>query len=106
MDVSFRTGLAMLVVLLAVARATEPLVRVYRSRVSVPGSPPSSRASLLTPAAGVAALAYGHLTGADPSLLVATWLNTAAAFMACALSWNLQSANLSLVIDPAGGSDE
>lgn len=107
MDVSFRSGLALLAVLLAVARASEQLVLVHRSRVSVPGRPSSSRASLLTPAAAAVGLAYGHLIGADASLLVATWLNTAAAFMACALSRDLWSPSSSSVIGTSPGcSDE
>ena len=106
MDVSFRSGLALLAVLLAVARASEQLVLVHRSRVSAPGSPSTPRASLLPPAAGAVALAYGHLIGADPSLLVATWLNTAAAFMACALSRGLWSPSSSVIGSAAGCSDE
>lgn len=107
MDVSFRSGLALLAVVLAVARAGQQLALIHRRRVSAPGSPSSLHASVLTPAAGAAALAYGHLIGADPSLLVATWLNTGAAFMAFAHSQNLRPQRSSSVVSTASGcSDE
>lgn len=79
MDFSSKNGLAFLAIGLACARTCEQLLHLYHSHRSAPAAAASPRASVLSPVAGLAALAYAHTIGADSALLIATWLHTATA---------------------------
>ena len=79
MDFSIKHGLALLAVALAGGRAWEQLLSVIRRRWGALSATVSPQVSMFNPLAGAAALAYGHVIGADSALLIATWLHTIAA---------------------------
>lgn len=86
MDFSIKNGLALVVVGLACARTCEQLIQLYRSHQEAPAAAAASRASLISPVAGLAALAYAHTICADSALLIASWLNTVTASVTVAIA--------------------
>lgn len=85
MDYSLKNGLALLAVALACARSWEQLLPAIRSRRGAVAPAAFPRASVLSPIAGMAALAYAHAIGADRALLIASWSHTTAALAALLL---------------------
>jgi len=86
MDFSYQSCLAYLAVVLAFARTCEQVALLHCRLASAQDSRPRQRASNLTPAAGVAALAYGYAIDADTTLRLVAWLNISAGLMACAFT--------------------
>ena len=76
MNSVINNGLAVIAVGLACARACEELINLRRRHQGATTQTLPPRTSLLNPAAGFAALAYGHSINADPALLLAAWLHT------------------------------
>ena len=69
-------GLAVFAVGLAGARACAQLFNLRRRHRGATMQILPARTSLLNPAAGLAALAYGHSINLDPALLLAAWFHT------------------------------
>ena len=86
MDVSYQSCLALLAVALAFVRTCEQVALLHRRLASTQDSRPSQRASILTPVASAAALAYGYAIDADPTLRLVAWLNVSTGLMACAFT--------------------
>ena len=91
MEFSIRSSLAGLAIALSCARNCEQFISLCKARKAKSLQAVDQRVSLLTPAAGAAALAYAHIIHADPVLLVATWLNTTTAVVTLAMSRNVVS---------------
>ena len=74
-------------VLLAAARAAEQFATLRNALAAESKQAYRPQAvSLLAPAAGAAAVAYGHVYGNDTVLLVAAWMNT----VASSVCWTLR----------------
>lgn len=86
MDVSYQSCLALLAVVLAFVRTCEQVALLHRRLAFTQDSRPSQRASILTPAASAAALAYGYAIDADTALRLVAWLNMSTGLTACAFT--------------------